>query len=42
MGTSDETLARFSLSLAAAGNIRSQTHRAFTEDEFRKIVLSIP
>jgi uncharacterized protein with GYD domain len=38
----DEALARFSLSLAAAGNIRSQTHRAFTEDEFRKIISSIP
>jgi uncharacterized protein with GYD domain len=38
----DETLARFTLSLAAAGNIRSQTHRAFTEEEFRKIISSIP
>jgi uncharacterized protein with GYD domain len=38
----DETLARFSLSLAATGNTRSETHRAFTEDEYHKIISSIP
>jgi uncharacterized protein with GYD domain len=38
----DETLAGISLSLAAAGNVRAQTHRAFTEDEFRKIISSLP
>jgi uncharacterized protein with GYD domain len=38
----DETLARISLSLAASGSTRSETHRAFTEDEYRKIISSIP
>jgi uncharacterized protein with GYD domain len=38
----DETLARFSLSLAATGNTRSETHRAFTEDEYHKIISSLP
>ena len=38
----DETLARISLSLAASGRTRSETHRAFTEDEYHKIISSIP
>ena len=38
----DETLARISLSLAAGGSTRSETHRAFTEDEYLKIISSIP
>jgi len=37
----DETLARISLALASRGSTRSQTHRAFTEEEYRKIVSSI-
>jgi uncharacterized protein with GYD domain len=37
----DETLARISLALASKGGTRSETHRAFTEDEYRKIISSI-
>jgi uncharacterized protein with GYD domain len=38
----DETVARMALALGAQGNIRSETMRAFTEAEFRKIVGSLP
>jgi len=38
----DETIAKVSLGLAAKGNVRTRTMRAFTEDEFRKIVGSLP
>ena len=34
----DETLAKLALSLGAQGNVRTETLRAFTEDEFRKLV----
>jgi uncharacterized protein with GYD domain len=35
---SDEAVARMALTLGAQGNIRSETMRAFSEAEFRKIV----
>jgi uncharacterized protein with GYD domain len=38
----DEAVARLSLTLGSAGNIRTQTMRAFNEAEFRKIVQSLP
>ena len=38
----DATLARINLSLASKGGVRSETLRAFTEDEYRKIIASIP
>jgi uncharacterized protein with GYD domain len=38
----DATLARISLSLAAQGGVRTETLRAFTEDEYRKIISSLP
>lgn len=38
----DATLARISLSLASQGNLRTVTHRAFEEAEYRKIIASIP
>ena len=38
----DATLARINLSLASKGGVRSETLRAFTEDEYRKIISSIP
>ena len=38
----DETVATLALTIGAAGNIRSETFRAFTEAEFRKIVGSLP
>lgn len=38
----DETVATLALSLGAAGNVRSETFRAFTEAEYRKIVTTLP
>jgi uncharacterized protein with GYD domain len=37
----DETLARLMLQLGSAGNIQSETLKAFSEDQFRKIIGSI-
>ena len=38
----DETIAKFALVTGALGNVSTQTMRAFTEDEFRKIVAGLP
>ncbi len=38
----DETATRWLLGLGAEGSIRTQTMRAFTEDEYRNIVSSLP
>jgi len=38
----DEAVARLALALGAQGNIRTETSRAFTEAEYRKIVASLP
>jgi len=38
----DETVARTALALGMQGKIRSETMRAFTETEFRKIAGSLP
>lgn len=38
----DDTAARFVLATAAAGNITTQTLKAFTEAEYRKILGSLP
>jgi len=37
----DDAVARMALQLGGQGNIRSETMRAFTEAEFRKIVGSL-
>jgi len=37
----DETVAKLSLKTAAMGNVRTETLRAFTEDEYRRIISSI-
>lgn len=37
----DEAVARMALALGSQGNIRSETMRAFTEAEFRKLVGSL-
>jgi len=37
----DETVAKLSLSTAAMGNVRTETLRAFGEDEYRRIISSI-
>ncbi len=38
----DETIAKLALVTGSQGTVRSQTMRAFTEDEFRKIVTGLP
>ncbi len=38
----DETMARLMLAAAAQGNYRSETLRAFTEDEYRNIIRALP
>jgi uncharacterized protein with GYD domain len=38
----DETVAKALLAAASQGYVRSETMRAFTEDEYRQIVASLP
>jgi uncharacterized protein with GYD domain len=38
----DETVARWALSLGSKGNVTTETLRAFTEDEYRKIIGALP
>jgi uncharacterized protein with GYD domain len=38
----DMTAVKVVLALGAQGNVRTETMRAFTEDEFRQIVASLP
>ncbi len=38
----DQTAARFMLSTGALGNVSTQTLKAFSEAEYRKIVESLP
>lgn len=38
---SDDTVAKLALRTAAMGNVRTETLRAFNEDEYRRIVASI-
>ena len=38
----DETVAKLALSISSLGSIRTQTLRAFTEDEYRKVIASLP
>jgi uncharacterized protein with GYD domain len=37
----DETLAGMVLAIAKLGNVRTQTHRLFSEDEFGKIISAL-
>ena len=39
---SDDVCAKFMLSVSSQGNVTTQTLKAFTEDEYRKIVGSLP
>ncbi len=39
---SDDAVAKFALAVGSLGNVRTKTLRAFTEDEFREIVQSLP
>jgi uncharacterized protein with GYD domain len=34
----DEAVTKLALSLCALGNVRTQTHRVYTEDEMRKLI----
>jgi len=38
----DETMAKLMLAIGAKGNVQTETLRAFTEDEYRKIVAALP
>jgi uncharacterized protein with GYD domain len=38
----DETVAKISLATGAQGNVRTETFRAFTENEYRKIIAALP
>ncbi len=38
----DEAVARFALALSSAGNVRTTTLKGFTEQEYQKIVGSLP
>lgn len=40
-GPNDESVARALLSLGSQGNVQTETLKAFTEDEFRKITSSL-
>jgi uncharacterized protein with GYD domain len=41
-GPGDDTVAKLLLAIGALGNIKTETFRAFTEEEYRKIVASLP
>jgi|SRR3990172_5733637 len=41
-GPDDETAAKLALAIGAQGNIRTETLRAFTEEEYRKLIASLP
>ena len=38
----DDTVAKLALMIGSQGNIRTETLRAFTEDEYRKIISTLP
>ena len=38
----DETAAKFALALSSAGNVRTETLRAFSLDEFRQLTAALP
>jgi uncharacterized protein with GYD domain len=38
----DETMTALALAVGSQGNVRTETMRAFTEDEYRQIIASLP
>ena len=38
----DETIAKLALATGSLGNVRTETLRAFTEDEYRQIIAALP
>jgi len=41
-GPDDETAIKLAMTIGAAGAIRTETLRVFTEDEYRKIISELP
>ena len=41
-GPDDETAAKLALAIGSQGNVRTETLRAFTEDEYLKIIAALP
>ncbi|KPK24140.1 MAG: GYD family protein [Nitrospira bacterium SG8_3] len=41
-GPDDETAAKLAFAIGSQGNIRTETLRAFTEDEYLKIISALP
>lgn len=41
-GPDDETIAKMTLTIGSTGAVRTETLRAFTEDEYRKIIAGLP
>jgi uncharacterized protein with GYD domain len=41
-GPDDATMAKVALAIGAAGALRTETLRAFNEDEYRKIIAALP
>ena len=38
----DEAIAKVALATGSKGGVRSETLRAFTEDEYRKLIAALP
>ena len=38
----DETIAKAAMAIGSLGNVRTETHRAFAEDEYGKILAALP
>jgi uncharacterized protein with GYD domain len=38
----DETVAKLALAIGSEGNVRTETLRAYTEEEYRKIIAALP
>ena len=41
-GPDDETATKLALAIGSQGNVRTETLRAFTEDEYRQIIAALP
>jgi uncharacterized protein with GYD domain len=41
-GPDDESAMKLAMTIAAAGAVRTETLRVFTEDEYRKIISELP
>ena len=38
----DETIAKAALAIGSLGNVHTDAHRAFAEDEYRRIIAALP